>query len=87
MLYKLDTEEAIVKIIRVCGENNNPIGFFREALHSHGNSCDFEELQKAGLIKILNKKGTIGYYSAWMQITTKAKNLYNKVKLNYRWNY
>jgi hypothetical protein len=81
----LDPEKALVQIVRTCGYNRNPIGYFRESLASRGFKVNLRELSKLGLIKVTDARGSIGYFSAWMQVSTKGKNLYNKVNINYRY--
>ena len=86
-LKAVDNEEAVVLIMRLCGENNNPIGFFRDSLATLGVKASYRNLYKAGLIKVTNQRGSIGWYSSWIQLSTKGKNLYRKVGIKYRWNY
>lgn len=86
-LEMLDDEAAVVKMLRVCGENNNPIGFYREALATHGNKVDFKSLKDKGYLKVSVSNGTLGYYSSWIQLSNKAKNLYKRVNIKYRWSY
>lgn len=81
----LNPEEAVVTLVRYMGYNKNPIGAFREVLFRLDAEVDFDELAKLELIKKLDKSGNLGYYSAWIELSLKAKNLYNKVEINYRW--
>lgn len=81
----LSAEEAVVYLVRYMGYNKNPIGAFREILYRLEVEVDFDELAKLKLIKKLDKSGNLGYYSAWVELSLKAKNLYTKVNINYRW--
>jgi hypothetical protein len=86
-LVELSIEEAVIKIFRTCGVNRNPIGYYREVLAHHNNKADFKALKLAGYLKVTNARGTIGYYSAWIELSNKAKNLYTKININYKWDY
>jgi hypothetical protein len=86
-LQELETEEAVIKLLRTCGENSNPVGYFSQTLAMHGNKADFKTLSKLGYIKITSYRNSVSYFGSWMQLTGKAKNLYNKVNINYRWDY
>ena len=81
----LTSEEAVVRLVRIMGFNRNPIGAFREQLFKFNEHVDFKQLQKEGYIKDMCSRGNIGYFSSWIALTLKAKNLYNKVNINYRW--
>jgi hypothetical protein len=81
----LNSEEAVVRLVRIMGFNRNPIGAFREQLFKYGETVNFKELQKEGYIKNTESSGTLDYFSSWIELSTKAKNLYNKVEINYRW--
>lgn len=74
-------------MVRTCGYNRNPIGYFREVLAYHNNKVNFRALKEAGYLKVSNARGTIGYFAAWLELTTKAKNLYTKININYLWDY
>lgn len=79
----LTPEAAVVRMVRIMGYNKNPIGAFREQLFKFNERVNFRELKELGYIKDYPTTGA-GYFGTWIELTLKARNLYDKVNIRYR---